>query len=213
MDSRPPLDFPFGRSLNAVTQHGFAPLLFEEHVPRRVTYVNRSLALLARYADITFTPSESEREHILERTKLDPGSVVAVHHGVDHDRFRPPLAPRATRVRSCAGGSRIDGRYVFFTANDQYKEPRERLVEAFALLARDINDVTLALAGWHTPRFQGVLDLIDSLGISARVRVLGHLGDTDLELLYGARRYSSCLRCMSSSGCRCSRPWPAVHRS
>ena len=30
-----------------------------------------------------------------------------------------------------------------------------------------------------------MLELIASLGISERVRVLGHLGDTDLQLLYG----------------------------
>ena len=35
MDSRPPLDFPVGRSYNVVTQHGFAPLLFAEQMPRR----------------------------------------------------------------------------------------------------------------------------------------------------------------------------------
>jgi glycosyltransferase involved in cell wall biosynthesis len=184
MDSRPPFDFPIGPSLKVITQHGFAPLLFPKDVPRRVAYVNRSLAWLARHADLTFTPSESERRHVLERTKLDPSRVVAVHHGVDHDRFRPPADPAAAReeLRRRIG---IQGRYVFFTANDQYKKNPERLVEAFSLVARDVPDVTLALAGWHTPRFQGVLDLIDTLGVSDRVRVLGHLGDAELELLYG----------------------------
>ena len=184
MDSRPPLDFPLGPSRTVITQHGLAPLLFREHVPRRVTYVNRSLASLARFADLTLTPSESERRHVLERTRLDPERVVAVHHGVDHERFHPATDIDAARdeVQRRFG---VEGRYVFFTANDQYKKNTERLVEAFSLVARDVDDVSLALAGWHTPRFQSVLDLVDSHGIVDRVHVLGHLGDADLELLYG----------------------------
>jgi glycosyltransferase involved in cell wall biosynthesis len=182
MDSRPPFSFPIGPSLNVVTQHGFAALLYD--APRRIRYVNRSLAFLARHADLTFTPSESERKHVLERTKLDPSAVVAVHHGVDHDQFSPAtdLAAAREELRLRHG---IDGRYVFFTANDQYKKNTERLVEAFGLVARDVPDVTLALAGWHTPRFQGVVDLIERRGLSDRVRILGHLGDHELTLLYG----------------------------
>jgi glycosyltransferase involved in cell wall biosynthesis len=184
MDSRPPLDFPVGRSYNVLTQHGFAPLLFGEQMPRRFTYMYRSLAALARFADLTFTPSESERQHMLERTKVDPSRVIAVHHGIDHSRFRPPedLTSAREELRRRHG---IDGRYVFFTANDQHKKNAERLVTAFAQVAGEVDGVTLALAGWHTPRFQRVLDLIASHGISDRVRVLGHVGDVELQLLYG----------------------------
>ena len=74
---------------------------------------------------------------------------------------------------------------MFFTANDQYKKNAERLVEAFGLVARDLDDVKLALAGWQTPRFRRVLERIDALDVSRRIRVLGHIGDAELVLLYG----------------------------
>src|SRR5437899_11866783 len=73
MDSRPPLTFPLGARLNAITQHGFAPLMFDgDYVARRDRLVNEALIRLAPHADLTFTASESERAELLARTPMDP---------------------------------------------------------------------------------------------------------------------------------------------
>jgi glycosyltransferase involved in cell wall biosynthesis len=184
MDSRPPFDFPCGRSPKAVTQHGFAALMFgDENMARRMVYVNKALLRLAPFADLTFTPSESERREILARVKIDPARIVAVHHGVDHDRFYPPgdLAAARAEVRARFG---LPPRYVLFVANYQYKKNPERLVEAFARVSAGTPELGLALAGWQTPRFQFVLDLIDRLGVESKVHVLGHVGDEALRGLY-----------------------------
>jgi glycosyltransferase involved in cell wall biosynthesis len=185
MDSRPPLDFPLGRTPTVVTQHGFAALLFGGQVPRRVLYVNQALMRLARYADLTLTPSESERRLILDRAPIDPERIVAVHHGVDHDRFHPPADREAVgaEVRARFG---IDGRYVLYVANHQFKKNPRRLVEAFAEAVRGLDDVSLVIGGSGTPRFQPVLERIDQLGLRGRVRLLGHVDDEALRALYGA---------------------------
>ncbi len=191
MDSRPPFDFPLGRSPKAVTQHGFAALMFgDENMARRMVYVNKALLRLAPFADLTFTPSESERREILSRVKIDPARIVAVHHGVDHDRFFPPDDRAAARaaVRARFG---LPDRYVLFVANYQYKKNPQRLVEAFARVSAGTHDLCLALAGWQTPRFQFVLDLIRRLGLESKVRTVGHVGDDDLRALYaGADVYA-----------------------
>lgn len=186
MDSRPPLNFFLGRRLNAVTQHGFAALMFgEDYVVKRERYVNQVLLWVAPYADLTFTASESERSELLNRASMDPGRVVAIHHGVDHDRFFPPRDRAAAReeVRRRFG---IAGRYVLFVSNFQRKKNTERLVEAFAGLAADMRDLELVLVGWHTARFQLVTNLIDRLGLRTRVRVLGHVPDKTLPSLYAS---------------------------
>ena len=86
MDSRPPLTFGLGARLNAITQHGFAPLMFDgDYVSRRDRLVNEALIRLAPRADLTFTASESERTELLARTPIDPATGFAVHHGVDND--------------------------------------------------------------------------------------------------------------------------------
>jgi glycosyltransferase involved in cell wall biosynthesis len=53
-------------------------------------------------------------------------------------------------------------------------------------VAEAIPDVSLVLTGWHTPRFQLVLDVVDRLGLRPRVRVLGHVPDDVLPALYQA---------------------------
>lgn len=186
MDSRPPFDFPLGRVPKVVTQHGFAALMFGgENMARRIRYVNKALCRLAPYADLTFTPSESERRELLRRVDIDPARVIAIHHGVDHDRFFRPsdLASAREDVRSRFG---IEGRYVLFVANYQYKKNPERLVEAFARVSTTTPDLSLALTGSPTSRFEFVLSLIDRLGLRDRVRLLGHVGDEALRALYAA---------------------------
>jgi glycosyltransferase involved in cell wall biosynthesis len=186
MDSRPPLDFPLGRQLKVVTQHGFGTLTFGQgNAPMRWMVVNRVLLRLAPHADLTFTASESERQELLDRVSIDPERVIPVHHGVEHDRFHVPADLDAVRAELQQRFG-IEGRYVLYVSNHQRKKNTERLVEAFALVAAAVPDVTLVLTGWHTRRFHLVLDLIERLGLKDRVRVLGHVPDDALPSLYAA---------------------------
>jgi glycosyltransferase involved in cell wall biosynthesis len=186
MDSRPPLDFPLGRTPTVVTQHGFSVLTFGGPLQagRRYIYINKALLRLARYADLTITASESERRELLRLAPMDPERVIAIHHGVDHDRFFPPTdLGRARALVSESFG--IQAPYLLYVSNHQRKKNTERLVQAFALVARAEPDVSLVLTGWHTPRFRLVLELIESLGLLSRVNVLGHVPDEALPSLYG----------------------------
>jgi glycosyltransferase involved in cell wall biosynthesis len=185
MDSRPPFDYPLGRRLNVVTQHGFGTLTFGIGYAKPYwIYLDKVLLRLAPYADLTFTASESERRDLLDKVRMDPSRVIAVHHGIDHDRFFPRAAAAAREeVRTQFG---VEGRYVLYVSNHQRKKNTERLIEAFAAVAAAVPDVSLVLTGWHTPRFRLVLDLIERLGLQERVRVLGHVPDDALPALYAA---------------------------
>ena len=186
MDSRPPLTFPLGRRLNAVTQHGFAPLMFDgDYVSRRDKLVNEALIRLAPHADLTFTASASERDELLARTPIDPETVVAVHHGVDHDRFFPADDHEAVRaaVHHRLG---VGGRYILYVSNHQRKKNTEGLVEAFAAAARDDPSLFLVMTGRGGGTFHLVERLIDEHGLKERVRILGHVPDDDLPDLYRA---------------------------
>jgi glycosyltransferase involved in cell wall biosynthesis len=187
MDSRPPLDFPLGRTPNVVTQHGFSVLTFggPMQAGRRYIYLNKALLRLAPHADLTLTASESERQELLRLSPIDPARVIAIHHGVDHDRFFPPADLEDARaVVSESFG--IQTPYLLYVSNHQRKKNTERLVEAFALVAREEPDVSLVLTGWQTPRFRLVPELIERLDLLSRVKVLGHVPDEVLPSLYGA---------------------------
>ncbi len=183
MDSRPPVDFPLGLKPTVVTQHGFAALMFGDYVSRTDRLVNRVLLGLANSADLTLTASESERAELLKRAPLDPGRVIAIHHGVDHDRFFPPVDPEAAReeVRRRLG---IEGRYVLYVSNHQRKKNPERLVQAFAQVAAEHPDVSLVLVGRPGSSFGLVQRLIDELDLRGRAHVLGHVPDDVLPPLF-----------------------------
>ncbi len=183
MDSRPPIDFPFGRTPTVVTQHGFAALMFGDYVSRTDRMVNRTMLALAPAADLTLTASESERRELLNRSPIDPARVVAIHHGVDHDRFYPSPDPAAARreIRERLG---IEGRFVLYASNHQRKKNPERLVKAFAGVAALEPDVSLVMVGRSGSSFRIVEALIDALGVRERVRVLGHVPDDVLPSLF-----------------------------
>jgi alpha-1,3-rhamnosyl/mannosyltransferase len=186
MDSRPPLTFGLGGRLNAITQHGFAPLMFDgDYVARRDRLVNEALIRLAPRADLTFTASESERTELLARTRIDPETVVAVHHGVDHDRFFPTNDLNSIRN---AVHARLDisGRYVLYVSNHQRKKNTERLVEAFAAVAREDPSLYLVMTGRGGGTFHLVESLVEEHQLNDRVRILGHVPDEDLPDLYRA---------------------------
>jgi glycosyltransferase involved in cell wall biosynthesis len=187
MDSRPPLDFPLGRTVTAVTQHGFAPLVLqgEMKVNRRYRLLNRALLALAPRADLTFTPSESERAELISRVNIDASTVVAIHHGVDQHRFFPPTDPAASRADARARFG-IPGPYVLCVANYQRKKNPEGLVDAFARIAPEFPELSLVLVGSEKPRFLVVVERIRQLGLERRVYTLGHVDDdAGLRALYG----------------------------
>jgi glycosyltransferase involved in cell wall biosynthesis len=187
IDSRPPIDFPLGPAPKVITQHGFAALTFPPGWAgrRRVVLTNQVLIRLARFADLTLTASESERQEFLRLAPVAPENVVAIHHGVDHERFRPPADREHARVE-LEQRYGIGSPYVLYVSNHQRKKNPERLVEAFAAVAREVPDVDLVLTGWQTPDFRRVQELIERLGLAARVKVLGHVPDEILPVLYGS---------------------------
>lgn len=185
MDSRPPLDFPLGRVPSVVTQHGFAALMFgDDYVSRKDQLVNRALLRIAPGAGLTLTASESERAELLARAPLDASRVVAIHHGVDHERFKPPA--ERERARSAARAAfGIERPYVLYVSNHQRKKNTERLIEAFAQVARELPDIALVMTGRPGSSFPNVLALIEQHGLADRVHVLGHVQDEALPDLYG----------------------------
>ena len=185
MDSRPPLDFPLGRVPTVVTQHGFAALMFgDDYVSRKDRLVNTALLRIAPRADLTLTASESERAELLARAPLEPSQVVAIHHGVDHERFKPPPDRETARaaVRARFG---VERPYVLYVSNHQRKKNTERLIEAFAHVAREMPGVALVMTGRSGSSFPKVLALIEEHRLGERVHVLGHVPDDALPSLYG----------------------------
>jgi glycosyltransferase involved in cell wall biosynthesis len=126
----PPVDAPPATT----TVHD---LLHEEH-PAFFSRAERAYRQLVygwsvRRSRIVTTVSEHARAAILDRYRLDPGRVRAIHSGIDHERFTP--APRERRP------------FLLYPANAWPHKNHDRLLAAFRLVRRERPDLRLALTG------------------------------------------------------------------
>ena len=115
VDSRPPFTLGLARRPSIVTQHGFATLAFPEWSRRSYRTLDSALVHVAAYAGLTITASESERCELIARAQVEPEWVRAIHHGIDHELFRPPPSvSEAQEAVSEALG--VSGPYVLYVS-------------------------------------------------------------------------------------------------
>ena len=144
---------PSTRAANVVTlhdvQHLDLPELFSLRTRafRRVAY-DRA----ARRADAVIVPSDFVRDRVLARLGLDPSCVHMVHHGVDHDTFKPVESGREN--------------FLLYPAQTWPHKNHARLLEAFVLLRRSRPNLRLVLTGSGTQALTGAG--VESLGTVPR---------------------------------------------
>ena len=131
----PPLQVPSVVTIHDL-QHLDLPALFSraERAFRALAY-HRS----ARSAAIVVCPSAFVAGRAVGLLGLDPGAVRVIHHGIDHDRFRPGAGPREE--------------FVLYPARRWPHKNHLRLFEAFARLRRTRPGLRLVLTGagrWDT---------------------------------------------------------------
>jgi alpha-1,3-rhamnosyl/mannosyltransferase len=161
-----------------LTLHDLQPL------ERRATHstVKRAYLALAvpqsvRAARLTIVPSEFVRRAVLARFSVDPGSVVAVPHGVE---VRVAATPEdVVRARYD-----LDGPIVLYPAITYPHKNHATLVDAFAEVVRQVPDALLVLTGGRDGEEDRVRDQIDRLGLRSRVRRTGRISSSDVAALY-----------------------------
>ncbi len=151
----PALRVPTAITLHDV-QHLDLPHLFSraERTFRALAY-HRS----ARSAGIVIVPSAFVRERAIHFLGLEPSRVRVIHHGIDHERLRPGVAPKE--------------QFLLYPARPWPHKNHGRLFDAFALLRRERPELRLVLTG-------GGHDGAAPEG----VEVLGNVSDDELVSLY-----------------------------
>ena len=159
---------PVVLTLHDVHHHDL-PLTFAraERIFRRWAYDEP-----ARRAAVVITPSEHTRERAVVRLGLDPARVVAIHHGLDHDRLRPDPDPADGRV--LANVPPLPGRFALYPAMLLPHKAHETLLRALA--RTEDRELGLVLTGHRDPaRWATLRALAGSLGIDHRVHHLGRV--------------------------------------
>jgi glycosyltransferase involved in cell wall biosynthesis len=157
---------------------GTAPL-----VTRR--WLTRLAGAVARAAEI-IVPSAATEADLLDLYGVEAERVTVIHHGIDHDTFRPAGAMEVERVRRRYG---IEGPYLLFVGGLEPRKNLPALLRAYATLPDGIRP-SLVLAGASVPwNPEGRVGLNDALlrlppDVRGAVALTGYVADPDRAALY-----------------------------
>ena len=153
------------RCRTVVTIHDLAvlkfPATFKPFHRQRLAWFTRNAV---RRADRIIAISEATRRDLVELLGAAPDRIDVVHHGVDHELFRP-VTPRS-------------GRYILSVGTLQPRKNYVMLIRAFRRLGAPVELLIVGQRGW----------LWEAIEAEARqtpgVRLLGHVADGELPGLY-----------------------------
>jgi glycosyltransferase involved in cell wall biosynthesis len=132
-----------------------------------MVYARPMLNLVVRKADHIVTNSEFTKNQIVERLRVSPAKITAIHLGVSPHFCRRDHQEGAARV---AGALGLNRPYLLFVGNLMPHKNLKTLIRAFALLrARKVLEQELLIVGdsrrWRTrflsePQKQGVAEVV-----------------------------------------------------
>jgi glycosyltransferase involved in cell wall biosynthesis len=168
--------------------HDLVPRRFPEYLANlRQRLYQRTIERAIRSADHIITPSEATKSDLTSLLAISADQITVVPLGVG-DAFRALLAP-AVRDQVLERYGLQPG-YLYHGGGLELRKNTEVLLRAYAALmqtdaaALPILVVSGTVYAKTNPLATPVRSLISELGLGERVRLLGHVPDTDLPALY-----------------------------
>jgi glycosyltransferase involved in cell wall biosynthesis len=126
--------------------------------------------------------SEATRRDLIEQLGILPERIDVVHHGVDHERFTPHVAPGEQAELHTALG--ISGPYLLYLGAGDVRKNLPLLVRAYAR-SGVAKDVSLVFAGPLSQRERERIKQEAELGgVAERVQLLGYTDEKYVAPLY-----------------------------
>lgn len=172
-----------------VTVHDIIPYMLRDDARLR-SYRNSAdrlfdrLALTGlRRAHRLVADSEHTRQCLIGHLHIPEDRIEVIYLGVDHRRFRPQSVSPEVFTHY---GLRPGTRYLIYVGSEDARKNLPVLVEALAVVRRDLTDVELIKVGraHHAPGRQELIELSEQLGVRSAVHFLDDVPEIDLPLLY-----------------------------
>jgi len=168
------------------TIHDLIPIKFPHFTPRaKKTRFNRLFRRLliqcARRSDRVITVSHHTRDDLMRILGLPPEKIAVVYNGID-SKYHP-------QNRNGHPGSLPSDPFILYVGRfDPYKNV-VGLIRSFNRFCRDRKDnPRLVLAGHLDPRYPEAIQIVEELGLQARVSFLDGATEEELIQLYSAAR-------------------------
>ncbi len=173
-----------------VTIHDIIHLLYPQFLPHPLAflYAQRMIRRSLVRGDRIIADSQNTRSDLMEYFDIDGRKIRVVYPGVA-DRFRARL--EAAELDRRLQNLGIERPYVLFVGNPKPHKNLDNVVQAFAraVKAGDVPDSLVCVGDRGATQFK-IRQRAEQLGISDRLRLLGHVADEELPAIYqGARLF------------------------
>lgn len=140
---------------------------------------------VAREADQIICVSQATADDVVKVYGRNQNLHV-IHHGVDHERFRPPAGREqpSAQMKLTKKYGELAKPYLLYVGQIQPRKNLNRLIEAFEILAERDEDLQLALAGSHGWLRSSIEKRVKTSGLASRIHMLGRVPEELLVPLY-----------------------------
>lgn len=133
-------------------------------------------------ASFLIAVSENTRQDLIRFTSYPGERIKVIYEGVDHKKFyQKPLSPDFYQRYSLE-----EVPYLLYVGSEDPRKNLKRLIEAFAQVIEKVPEARLLKVG--AARFQQerqhLLDYIDRLGLTSKIKFVDQVSDDDLSYFY-----------------------------
>ncbi|MCX2726226.1 glycosyltransferase family 1 protein [Thermomicrobium sp. 4228-Ro] len=154
----------------------------EAHPLLQRLYLEFGTLRSVRQARRVIAISQATARDLVRFYRVPPERIAVVPHGVDR-QFSPRTAEEVARVRERYG---LHKPFLLHVGTLQPRKNLVRLIRAFERVAATDHELELILAGKRGWLAEPIETAIRSSPVRQRIRVLGHVVDSDLPALYSA---------------------------
>jgi len=147
-------------------------------------WLNKSTEYAAKNADKLIAVSEATRDDLVLKLKANPEKITVVYEGFVENRIKSLIDLK--NISEIVEKYGLPKNYLFFVGTIQPRKNLIRIFQAFAEVLKDPKieekypNLMFVLAGKNGWLFKEILEEPERLGISKKVKFLGHIPDEDM---------------------------------
>ena len=153
-------------------------------------YLPLSTFYAAKYADRLIAVSQFTANQLIEQLHTNKNKIKVIHEGTTSSRAesRDPSTMASLGARQVGMTMKRYGlqskKYILFVGSIQPRKNLVALIEAFSLVAKDLPDLKLVIAGGVGWLAEEVLRAPSRFGVQEKVVFSGRVSDLELKALY-----------------------------
>lgn len=145
-------------------------------------YQDFSIRYALKNADSIIVPTHFTADELKKFYKVDESLLNVVHHGLDYNLFSHSYSQE--EKSNILSKYKITKPYALFVGRIESKKNCERMIQAFELMRKAGNDISLVFSGKPGFGFDRILELIKKNPYQKYIHLLGWTKQNELPILY-----------------------------